>query len=237
MLRRRHWILMVALLTVAMLAACRYSSLKANNLDYQNLLDKIDSTPRCEVPRLISSQDKNRNGIPDPLDIVAGARQEVERGTVYNGGYFQGGCPPEGQGACTDVIWRAFKAAGYDLKKMVDEDIENAPEAYGATGREPDPNIDFRRVSNLQVFFQRHAQQLTTEVVPNDTVNLINWQPGDIVIYGQPHEHIAIISDQRERNGVPWIIHNCGPQASEGNYLLSWGSKMTYHFRFIKADD
>lgn len=236
---RRHgrWVVLAAALAVLLLAVGRYNGILVSHLNYRNILDKFNPAPRCEVPLLISSQDQNRNGIPDALDIVAGARGEVERGTVYNGAYFPGGYPPEGQGACTDVAWRAFKAAGYDLKQMVDEDIKNAPEAYGATGRMPDPSIDFRRVSNLQVFFQRHAQELTTEVISNDAANLSNWQPGDIVIYGQPKEHIAVISDQRERNGVPWIIHNCGPTASEGNYLLSWYSEMTYHFRFIRVDE
>ena len=33
--------------------------------------------------------------------------------------------PPDTEGVCTDVIWRAFKNAGYSLKDMVDEDIKN----------------------------------------------------------------------------------------------------------------
>jgi hypothetical protein len=206
------------------------------HLDYQNFIKKIDSGSKCEVPQMISSQDQNQNGIPDAIDFVKGARLEVERGTVYDGSYFQGGYPPDGKGACTDVIWRAFKVAGYDLKKMVDGDIKNFPEAYGATGSHPDPNIDFRRVRNLQIFFERQGEELTTMVVPGDVTNLSSWQPGDIVVFGMPLEHIGIISDRRGRDGVPQMIHNCGPQASEGNYLLSWNSKMTYHFRFIRLE-
>ncbi|MDD4802896.1 MAG: DUF1287 domain-containing protein [Syntrophomonas sp.] len=194
--------------------------------------------PKCEVPQLISTQDQNQNGIPDSIDIVNGARQEVEKGTVYDSAYFQGGYPPEGRGACTDVIWRAFYAAGYDLKKMVDQDIKSTPQAYGATGKSPDPNIDFRRVANLQVFFKRNGQELTTEILPGDATNLYNWQPGDIVTFGLPLEHIGIIADKRGRDGVPLMIHNCGPRASEDNYyLLNWPSKITHHFRFIRLQD
>jgi Uncharacterized protein conserved in bacteria len=194
--------------------------------------------PRCEYPQRVSAQDQNQNGIPDSMDIVFGARQEVARGTVYDGSYFQGGCPPEGRGACTDVIWRAFKVSGYNLKKMVDEDIKNNPQAYGAAGRTPDPNIDFRRVSNLQIFFKRYGQELTTSIIPGDVNNLTNWQPGDIVIFGPPLEHIGIISDKRGQDGVPLMIHNCGPQASEDNYYLqNWPSRMTYHFRFIELQN
>jgi|GEM_PF-305200 len=209
-----------------------------NRLRIPDFIGSYYLGPKCEVPQIVSQQDQNQNGIPDALDIVRGARQEVERGTVYDGSYFAGGYPPEGKGACTDVIWRAFKAAGYDLKKMVDEDIKSAPEAYGATGRHPDPAIDFRRVSNLLVFFKRHGQELGTEIIPADVTNLINWQPGDIVVFGLPLEHIGIISDKRERDGVPQMIHNAGPRASEDNYyLLNWSSPRTYHFRFIRAED
>ncbi len=193
---------------------------------------------KCEVPQLLSTQDQNQNGTPDSIDIVNGARREVAKGTVYDGSYFQGGFPPEGRGACTDVVWRAFAAAGYDLKKLVDEDIKGNPNAYGATGRNPDPSIDFRRVNNLQAFFERHGRDLTTEILPGDVANLTNWQPGNLVVFGPPLEHIGIISDKRDQNGVPLMIHNCGPQASEDNYyLLNWPSKITNHFRLIRLED
>lgn len=199
-----------------------------------HLIRHLYPGPKCEVAQLVSAQDQNQNGVPDSIDIVAGARQEVKQGTVYDGAYFQTGYPPEGRGACTDVIWRAFKAAGYDLKTMVDNDIKKAPQAYGATGRNPDPSIDFRRVANLQIFFGRHAQELITEIVPGDAANLSDWQPGDIVVFGPPLEHIAIISDQRGWDGVPYMIHNCGPKASEDDcYLLNWPSQIIHHFRFI----
>ena len=188
--------------------------------------------PRCEVPLQISSHDENRNEVPDALDFVAGARQEVERRTRYDGSYYQAGYPPEGRGACTDVIWRAFRQGGYDLRAMVDEDIRMALDEYGKTGQHPDSAIDYRRVQNLQVFFQRHGQVLTTALKPGDKGNLIEWQPGDIVVFSAPKEHIAIISDRRRRDGVPFIIHNAGPWASEVDYLQSWPSPIVYHFRF-----
>jgi uncharacterized protein YijF (DUF1287 family) len=236
LLRNKCWKILLVAVVGLIIAGSMFGNYLIGRLDYRSFFEKIDFSPRCEVPQMISSQDQNQNGIPDAIDMVKGARQEVERGTVYDGSYFQGGYPPEGKGACTDVIWRAFKVAGYDLKKMVDEDIRTSPEAYGATGRHPDPNIDFRRVSNLQIFFKRHGQELTTQVIPGDATNLSNWQPGDIVVFGLPLEHIGIISDQRGRDGVPQMIHNCGPLASEGNYLLSWNSKTTYHFRFIRLE-
>ncbi len=196
----------------------------------------LQSEPACVVPQMVSSQDQNRNGIPDSLDIVRGAREEVTRETVYDASYYQG-YPPEGRGACTDVIWRAWAAAGYNLKEMVDDDIRQSPAAYGETGSHPDPNIDFRRVGNLQVFLARHAQELTTSINPNDVDNLTDWQPGDIVIFGGRLEHIGVISDRRGRDGVPLMIHNSGPTAREDQYYLTnWPTPITHHFRFIDLD-
>jgi hypothetical protein len=200
--------------------------------DVLSWLDILRPEPRLEVPLAVENRDANGNGVPDALDFVAGARAEVERRTRYDTAYCAGGYPPEGRGACTDVIWRSFQKAGYDLKEMVDKDIRQAASAYGITGRRPDPNIDFRRVSNLTVFFKRHAEELATTIVPGDKDNLVNWQPGDIVVFGPPLEHIGIISDRRRNDGVPLLIHNAGPSASEGDYLLSWPSSITHHFRW-----
>ncbi len=188
--------------------------------------------PSCQVPLRISTADQNDNGRPDALDYVNGARAEVKRGTRYDGGYYSQGYPPPGVGACTDVVWRAFKEAGYDLKNLVDEDIRLHPDRYGSTGQDPDPNIDFRRVKNLQVFFQYHGQSLTTRLIAEDVDNLVQWQPGDIVVFAPPKEHIGIISDHRLRNGIPLVIHNAGPRASEADVLSYWPTPILYHFRF-----
>jgi uncharacterized protein YijF (DUF1287 family) len=187
--------------------------------------------PACPVRQVVSAQDQNNNGISDSLDIVNGARSEVKRHTRYDSSYYQGGYPPEGKGACTDLVWRALQAAGYNLKQMVDDDIRRAPAAYGADGRQPDPNIDFRRVTNLQIYFSRHAQVLTNKLIPGDQANQANWQPGDIVVFAKPHEHVGIISDRRCRDGVPLLLHNPGPWARETDCLTIWPSKIAGHYR------
>lgn len=194
-------------------------------------LDPAEWGKRCEVPLMVASIDRNANGTPDALDLVAGARREVEVMTEYDAAYYNG-YPPEGKGACTDVVWRAYREAGCGLKEMLDKDIREHPSAYGQTGKKPEPNIDFRRVPNLAVFFSRHAKRLTTEVRPGEVDNLVEWQPGDIVVFGPPIDHIGVISDHRRRDGVPLVIHNAGPYASETEVLLSWSSKITHHFRF-----
>ena len=74
---------------------------------------------------------------------------------------------------------------------------------------------------NLEVFFDRNAEILTTEIIPGDAKNLEKWQGGDIVIFGK-YNHIAIVSDKRNHMGVPYIIHNAGPVAKEENTLILW---------------
>ncbi len=138
------------------------------------------------------------------LTFSGRAKADAENRPKYDGRYFSGGYPPDNIGVCTDVIWRAFKNAGYSLRDMVDLDIQLRPEAYeDITDR--DPNIDFRRVVNLRVFFDEYAVKLT-----NDPEEIDKWQPGDIVIFGEDSHHIGIVSDIRTSKGITYIIHNGG---------------------------
>lgn len=164
-----HIVLVVAMVFLAVGLGPRL----LRHLPLPRYLPPVPLGPKCEVPLQISMHDENKNGIPDALDIVAGARQEVTRHTLYDASYYQGGYPPEGRGSCTDLVWRAFRQAGYNLKDMVDQDIANTPDAYGDAGKHPDPNIDFRRAANLDVFFSRHALVLTTQVLPGNVSNLV----------------------------------------------------------------
>ena len=140
--------------------------------------------------------------------------------------YYAGGYPDDGLGVCTDVIWQAFRAAGYSLKDLVDRDIADHPACYPNI-ETPDGNIDFRRVSNLDTFFRRHAQGLTCEL--DDPAQ---WQPGDIVIFGD-RDHIGICSDRRNRQGIPFLIHHGNPidEAVERNDMGKY--VITGHFRWM----
>lgn len=187
-----------------------------------------------DIPRVISKSDANQNGVSDTDDIIEGARQEAKRRPIYKSAYYVGGFPPETEGVCTDVIWRAFQYAGYDLKALIDADIKANTKAYPRTAGKPDRHIDFRRVPNQLVFFKRHAQVLTTELIPGDRENMAQWQPGDIVTFKGP-DHIAILSTIRNSEGLPYLIHNDGPWASEGDDFPFWAERgITGHFRFPK---
>lgn len=187
-----------------------------------------------DIPRVVANSDKNGNGLSDTDDFINGGRAEAERVPIYRSNYYQGGYPPDSEGVCTDVIWRAFRDAGYELKSMVDKDIRGNPGAYSRVGGRPDPNIDFRRVPNLNVFFARHAQKLTIKIIPGDVENLALWQGGDIVVFKNP-DHIAILSDRRNSRGIPLLLHNDGPFASEGDDFMSWYERgIVAHYRFPK---
>lgn len=173
---------------------------------------KIYYAEDFNIERIISKNDYDKDGIDDYTDILEGARIEAQNKPTYRSAYYSGGYPPENEGVCTDVVWRALKNAGYSLKDMVDEDIANNIEAYPRVNGKPDPNIDFRRVPNLKVYFERNQIVLTT-----DLSKIEEWQAGDIVIFGTTH--IGIISDKRNKKGIPYLIHNGGQPNREEDIL------------------
>ena len=156
----------------------------------------------------VSPYDADGDGIEDQADILQGAKDYVATRPVYDSGYFAGGWPPEGRGVCSDVIAYALKAAGYDLQKLVDDDVIAYPEVYSIKPGDNDPNIDYRRTRNLLPFFERYAESLTI-----DPYDYEAWQPGDIVIFESPKTgmwpgHIAVVSDRRASDGLPYLIHH-----------------------------
>ncbi len=178
------------------------------------------------IEQAVSPVDFNGNGQDDYMDILLGARKDAQAQPKYESGYYDGGYPPDDVGVCTDVIWRAFREAGYCLRDMVDQDIKLRPEAYPWI-EVRDRNIDFRRVSNLRVFFEKYGQSLTLDIEKSE-----EWQPGDIVVFGPDDKHIGIISDRRTEDGRPLVIHNAGQHDREQDYLKWAGDRVTGHYRF-----
>lgn len=161
---------------------------------------------------VLSDKDYNNNGVDDYTDILNGAKKDAKNKPKYKSAYYSGGYPPENEGVCTDLVWRAFKNAGYMLKDLVNKDIRENLDKYPRVAGKPDSNIDFRRVPNLIIFFERNAESLTKDLGEID-----KWQPGDIVIFG--NSHIGIVSDKRNKKGVPYLIHNGGQPNREEDIL------------------
>ena len=175
-----------------------------------------------EITPYHSSVDKDGDGTDDQTDILTNALVYVKKRPVYKSRYYQTGYPDDRYGVCTDVVGYALKKSGYDLRELVDEDIRKNPKDYDID--EPDKNIDFRRVKNLKIYFEHTAISLTTDV--ND---IEQWQGGDIVVF---KNHIGVISDRRNVEGVPYVIHHNDPyQKNYEEDILQERTDIVGHFR------
>ena len=190
-------------------------------------LDRFDYLPRktysdddFNVSFIKSEVDKDNDGIDDYTDILEGAKDFVAKRPKYKSAYYEGGYPTDDYYVCTDLIWYALKNAGYDFKTMLDNDIKNNIEDYALEVR--DSNIDFRRVRNIKVFLDKYTEKLTL-----DADDYENWQAGDIVVY---ENHIAIVSDKRNKFGINYIIHHDGYHKYEEDGLTR--KKIIGHYRF-----
>lgn len=193
-------------------------------LDYYNLIPRKYYTDKdFNLHYEFSGNDYDRDGIDDYVEMLNGARKFVSLKPKYKSEYYDGGYPKEGVGVCTDVVAAAFKEAGYDLREMVDSDIRNHREEYPHISV-VDKNIDYRRVRNLKIFFSRNAISLTTDISDID-----EWQGGDILVFPT---HVAIVSDRRNRNGVPYIIHHGGQPKYEEDGLKRYKGEIVGHYRF-----
>lgn len=153
------------------------------------------------IVTFVSEKDKDMDGMDDQTDILASTKEYLAKKPKYKSKYYAGGYPDDEYGVCTDVVAFALLGAGYDLQELVDADIRENPEQYGI--EVIDKNIDFRRVNNLKTYFDSNAEVLTTDV--RDTSE---WQGGDIVVF---EDHIGIVSDARNRHGVPYVLHHESP--------------------------
>jgi D-alanyl-D-alanine dipeptidase len=186
---------------------------------------------RVELP----PGDADDDGIPDALDVQIGSLKAALNADRYDGRYeriaYPNGDVPRSIGVCTDVVIRSLRNAGYDLQRDVHEDIVNAPSAYPAV-RQPDPNIDQRRVKTLLRYCERHLEAHGTQ--PHDAHD--PFMPGDIVFMDtfldRPGaEHVGIVSSVRAANGFPLVINNwTDGTVTKALELLSW-VPVTQRFR------
>lgn len=163
--------------------------------------------------------------------VLEGAFQQVGKTVIYDGSYqrisFPGGDVPLERGVCSDVLVRAYRHAGLDLQRLVNQDMSRKflsyPQLWGLS--KPDPNIDHRRVPNLAAFFKRNGTTLPVSTKAGD------YSAGDIVTWrlssGVPH--VGLVSD-RLLNGRPLMIHNIGAGAQVEDVLFS--NVITGHYRY-----
>ena len=153
------------------------------------------------IDTYISSVDYDGDGIDDQSDILGGVREYISSKPKYKSQYYAGGYSNDEYGVCTDVVANGLVNAGYDLMELVNNHIENNRYLYDI--EKIDKNIDFRRVQNLKVYFKSTAIEVTTNIY-----DIEEWQGGDIVIFDK---HIGIVSDKRNKRGIPFLIHHSNP--------------------------
>ena len=153
------------------------------------------------IKTYISNIDKDNDFIDDQTDILNNAKKYVQTKPKYKSKYYETGYPNDTYGVCTDVVGFALKEAGYDLMILVNEDIKLHKERYNI--KVIDKNIDFRRVNNLNTYFKYNSISLTLN--PKE---ISSWFGGDIVVF---KKHIGIVSDKRNSNGIPYVIHHSHP--------------------------
>lgn len=168
-------------------------------------------------------------------DLVAAARSQIGVTVSYDPSYqtmdYPGGDVPSDRGVCTDVVIRALrKSHGIDLQKCVHEDMKAHfslyPKCWGL--KVTDRHIDHRRVPNLQVYFKRMGYAVAV------TKNAADYQAGDLVTCMVPPKlpHVMVVSDRKNDDGVPLVIHNIGQGTMEENRLFDF--ELTGHYRLPK---
>lgn len=141
---------------------------------------------------------------------------------------YPGGDVPADTGVCTDEVIRAYRAIGFDLQKLVHEDMKEDFNAYPKQWglRRPDSNIDHRRVPNLQTFFKRHGAALPVTDRPEAFI------PGDLITCTVPPHlpHIAMVVPAPDGGSKPWIVHNIGRGPQLEDRLFEF--PLTGHYRW-----
>ncbi len=167
--------------------------------------------------------------------LVQAAMQRTQQVVRYDPAYvklaYPGGDVPAGTGVCTDEVIRSYRELGFDLQKLVHEDMKRAfsayPKHWGLS--RPDTNIDHRRVPNLQTFFKRQgAMQALTQVEAD-------YRPGDLItctVAGRL-PHIAIVVPAPDGGSRPWIVHNIGSGPKCEDRLFEF--PLTGHYRWHPA--
>lgn len=165
--------------------------------------------------------------------LLESVYQQVEVTRGYDPAYvnlkYPGGDVPESTGVCADVIVRAFRAQGVDLQQALHEDMRRNFGAYPSKWglKNPDTNIDHRRVYNLMRFFERQGKSLPI------TQNPADYQPGDVVAWdlGKGQAHIGLVTHYVTSDGRPLMGHNIAYGTNVEDALFFW--PIIGHYRYF----
>jgi len=101
-----------------------------------SLSEQLPRIPYADMKYLNIRTDYDMDGVNDQLDILEGAKLEMEK-KIRNilvmedkTLYFPEGDPPDDRGVATDLVIRALRNAGYDLEELINNDIAGNPGEY-----------------------------------------------------------------------------------------------------------
>ena len=166
--------------------------------------------------------------------FIQSAQNQIGKTVSYNPAYktikYPMGHIPLSKGVCTDVVVRAFRGVKVDLQERIYKDKRKTPKRYKGLyyTDKLDPNIDHRRVKNIQAYLLSKGYRV------NDA-----FKAGDIVVWklkgrkGKSLDHIGICSDNKNRHGEPLIIHNINSGVKEEDVLRRY--KIVDHFRVFEG--
>lgn len=171
--------------------------------------------------------------------LLVAAIGQVGVTTGYDSAYvtleFPNGDVPRERGVCSDVVIRALRAVDVDLQVEVHRDMSahfaSYPPLWGLS--RPDPNIDHRRVPNIETWFARKGRNVPVTDKPAD------FLPGDFVSWRLENglAHIGIVSDQRSADQErPLIVHNIGAGARIEDVLFAWTIHGHYRWFSLTTD-
>jgi uncharacterized protein YijF (DUF1287 family) len=161
--------------------------------------------------------------------FVAAAKWQVGKTLTYNPEYVKLSYPMGdialSKGVCTDVIVRAMRKLNVDLQREIYRDKKANPKRYKGlyyTNR-LDPNIDHRRVKNIQAYLIAKGYRVKDK-----------FKAGDIVVWKLPTkprelDHIGICTHNKNAHGEPLVIHNIGGGTQEEDVLREY--RIVDHFR------
>lgn len=248
----KHLLLVILVLIIGLGVVLSIRQLPFNQ-EYEPPTALVNILPRYRVIDMDDigiDTDADGDGINDQKDIMLGAKKqlEVEAKNILllpdEPNYYQGGDPPRDLALATDIVARAFREAGYDLRELVNEDINQNFDRYPLRANwnqnYSDPDIDYRRIQNLEIFFRRNGEPLTAIFNPAEEDNLQQWLPGDVVFFDMDRDgytdNVGIISDSTTRSGTPKVIYNYIEPGYTVEKDILGKEKITGHYRYPKPD-
>lgn len=214
---KKKILIIVTIFLIVLIIVVLYALYRFNYIPHKKYINED-----FNIKTYISKTDKDNDGIDDQTDILNNVRDYIKTNPKYKSKYYATGYPNDEYGVCTDVVAFGLKGAGYDLMNLVNEHIKTNRNLYDIDVI--DKNIDFRRVRNLKVYLDNNAIALTYDIN-----KIKEWQGGDIVVF---KSHIGIVSDKRNKKGVPFIIHHANPyQRYYEEDILEYRNDIIGHYR------